>query len=166
MIIVSREGEWRELRQGDGRPGVQRRGQLPQRLCTSGEVVRMGSNPHSLENETRERRARPLAVERRHYCPGHSMSDPEAAASITQKPASATRHPVQLTSPDPGRRSPGSCNEGVSIQRSSARVEDAEEVVAEDHFPDTQRTEPCRDLISEGGGFFTGHRDQRQRRSI
>jgi hypothetical protein len=81
-------------------------------------------------------------------------------------PSSATRHPVQLTSPNPGRHSPGSCNEGVSIQRSSARVEDAEEVVAEDHFPDTQRTEPCRDLISEGGGFFTGHRDQRQRRSI
>jgi hypothetical protein len=166
MIIVSREGERRERRQGDRRPGIQRRDQLPQRRCTSGEAVRIGRNPHSLENQTRENSARPLAVECSNYCPGHGMADPEAAASVTQKPASAARHPVQLTCADPGRHGPGSCNEGVPILRSRARVEDAEEVVAENDVPDTQRTEPSRDLISKGGGFFTGHRDQRRRRSI
>jgi hypothetical protein len=92
------------------------------------------------------------------------VSDPEAATRVTEKPTVTARHVVQPASTDPGRYSSGACDQGVSVLRGSSGVEDAEQIVFEDHLADTQRGESARDLPSKGSRFLAGHRKQRQRR--
>jgi hypothetical protein len=43
-------------------------------------------------------------------------------------------------------------------------VEYAEQVVLEDNLANAQRSEPAHDLLSKGGCFLAGHRNQGQRR--
>ena len=90
------------------------------------------------------------------------MSDPEAAARITEKPtlppATRSSRPARIlaaTVPVPAIKS-------VTVPRGSPGVEDAEQVVIQDDLADTQRSEPVRDLLSKVGGLFARHRDQTQ----
>ncbi len=92
------------------------------------------------------------------------MSDPEAAACVTEKPAATANHSVQPASADPGSNSSRSRDQGVSVQRCSSGVEHAEQIVLQDHLADTQRSEPVRDLLSKGSGLLAGHGKQGQRR--
>ena len=92
------------------------------------------------------------------------MSDPEAAARVTEQPAPATHYAVQLASADPRRHGSCTSDQGVSVLCGGPRVEHGEQVVLEDNLSDAERSEPGHNLLSKGGGFFAGHRNQGHRR--
>jgi hypothetical protein len=125
-IFMGREGEWRELGQGDWRPGIEGRDQLPQGLCTASRRAHVGLNPHRLQHEASQCSVLPLPIEGGDRGPGHGMSDPEPAARITEEPTPAACDPIQPATADP--RCHGSCprDQGIAIQRRSSGVEDPE----------------------------------------
>ena len=88
------------------------------------------------------------------------MSDPEAAARVTKKPAATANHPVQPASADPGSHRSRARDKGVSVLSCSSGVEHPEQIVLQDHLVDTQRSEAGEDLLSKGSGLFAGHRNQ------
>jgi hypothetical protein len=162
---MGREGKWRELGQGNWRPGIEGRDQLPQRLCTAGRRDYVGLNPHRIQYEAGQCSVLALAIEGSDHGPSYGMPDPKTTARVTEQPPPAACDPVQPASADPGCH--GSCprDQGVAIQRRSPRVKDAEQVVPEHDLGQTQRSETARDLLSKGGGFLAGHGDQAQCKS-